>query len=278
MKRKLKATLIYLFLIALALVMVYPLIWLFFATFKNNQEIFGSSQLLPSSFSFSAYAKGWVGAGRYTYTLFFTNSFKMVIPTVLFTVVSSTLVGYGFARFQFPMKKILFNIMLATLMLPNAVLIIPRYLVFRELQWLNTYLPFIVPAAFAGSAFFNYMVIQFMRGIPLDLDESAKIDGCNSFHILWSIILPLSTPALISVVIFQSLWTWNDFFNSLIYINSTKNFTVSLALRLAIDNTSATNWNQVLAMSLTAIMPCLLLFMIAQKRFVEGVATTGLKG
>ncbi len=202
----------------------------------------------------------------------------MVIPTVLFTVMSSSIVAYGFARFKFRLKKILFMLMLSSLMLPNAVLIIPRYLLFNKLGWLNTYLPFIVPAVFACTPFFIYMMVQFFRGIPRDFDEAATIDGCNTFQVFYMILLPLCKPALFSAAIFQFIWVWNDFFNSLIYVNSVKKYLVVLALRMSLDSTVASNWNQVLAMSVVSLLPGIILFFSAQKYFVEGVTSAGVKG
>lgn len=268
----------HIFLILFGFIMVYPLIWLFSASFKTNAEIFGSLNLFPSQIVWDSYIKGWQGSGQFSFGVFFINTFKLVIPTVLFTILSSTLVAYGFARFNFPLKKLFFSLMISTLMLPHAVVIIPRYILFKNLNWLNSYYPFIVPSAFAGSAFFIYMLVQFFRGLPRELDESATIDGCNSFTILVRILLPLAKPALFSVGIFQFIWTWNDFFNSLIYINSVKKFTIALGLRMSLDTSSNAAWNQVLAMSMVAILPCVLIFFFAQKYFVEGIATTGLKG
>lgn len=258
--------------------MVYPLIWLFASSFKPNNEIFGSVALLPKTFIWDSYSKGWQGSGQFSFSLFFFNSFKLVVPTVLFTILSSAFVAYGFARFKFPFQNFLFGLVVSTLMLPNAVILIPRYILFKDLGWINTYNPFIVPSIFAGAPFFVFMMVQFFRGLPRELDESATIDGCNSFMILTRILLPLSKPALFSVGIFQFIWTWNDFFNSIIFINSVKNFTVSLGLRMSLDTSSATSWNQILAMSIIAIAPCVLIFFFAQKYFVEGIATSGLKG
>lgn len=260
------------------LIMIYPLLWLFGASFKSNEEIFGSLSLLPSHFNWDGYIKGWKGSGQYSFGLFIFNTFKMVIPTVFFTIVSCTVVAYGFARFNFPLKKVLFALMISTLMLPNAVVIIPKYIMFKNFDWLNSYMPFIMPAVLATHAFFIFMIMQFFRGLPRELDESAKMDGCNSFMILVRILLPLSKPAIISAGIFQFIWTWNDFFNSLIYITSVKKFTVALGLRMALDNSTSVAWNQVLAMSVIAIIPCVLVFFFAQKYFVEGIATTGIKG
>ena len=267
----------YIFLIAFGMVMIYPLLWLFFAAFKTNTEIFGSRKLLPSAFSFESYINGWRGSGRYGFSTFFTNSFKIVLPSLALILISSILVAYGFARFTFPCKKFLFSMMIATLMLPNSVIVIPRYILFRNFGWINTFRPFIIPSAF-GSAFFIFLLIQFMRSIPLELDEAAYIDGCGSFHTLVTVLLPLCKPVIFSVIVFHSLWTWNDFFGPLIYLNSVSRYTVSLGLRMGIDTSSAIQWSNVMAMSLLSIIPIVILYFTAQKYFVEGITTTGLKG
>ncbi|HEY8420684.1 MAG TPA: carbohydrate ABC transporter permease [Thermoclostridium sp.] len=276
-RRLIRITLIYIALTLLGIFMIYPLIWMFFSSFKSNNEIFGSLRLLPKQVIWDSFYRGW-NSGQFTYGLFFKNTFLLVIPVVLFTLVSSTLVAYGFARFNFPLKGILFTVMISTLMLPNAVIIIPRYILFNRFGWLNSYKPFTVPSIFACHPFFIFMLVQFLRGLPRELDESATIDGCNSFVILVRIHIPLLKPALFSAAIFQFIWTWNDFFNSLIYINSVKKYTISLALRMSLDTAAAANWNEILAMSTLAILPCVLIFFFAQKYFVEGIATTGLKG
>jgi len=189
---------VYLFLTVVGVVMIFPMIWMFFASFKADNEIFGNLNILPKKFIFSPYVIGWMGHGQFTFDVFLFNSVKLVGPTVLFTVISSVLVAYGFARFTFPFKKILFAIMISTLILPNAVLVIPRYLLFRQLNWLDTYMTFTIPALFACYPFFIYMMIQFFRSIPMDLDEAARIDGCNSFMILARIMVPLCKPAIMS--------------------------------------------------------------------------------
>lgn len=279
MNKKLRSTILrYVILIAVGIVMIYPVVWLFFASFKSNDELFGSAALLPKAFTWDSYIQGWKGTGQYGYSTFFLNTIKLVIPTVLFTVISSAVVAYGFARFKFPFKKILFALMISTLMLPNAVVIIPKYMLFRDLGWIDSYNPFIVPAIFAGYPFFIFMLVQFFRGVPRELDEAATIDGCNSFTIFLRIMLPLSKPALFSAGIFQFMWTWNDFFNSLVYINSVSKLTLPLALRISLDASASVNWNQIMAMALVSILPCILIFFFAQKHFVEGIATTGMKG
>lgn len=273
-----KKVITYIFLTIFGLLMIYPLIWMFFSSFKPNEEIFGSLALIPKKVIWDSFSKGWKGSGQFGFAVFFKNTFMLVIPVVFFTLVSSTIVAYGFARFRFPLKKIMFAIMISTLMLPNAVVIIPRYMLFKNFSWLNSYYPFTIPALLACYPFFIFMLVQFFRGLPRDLDESATIDGCNSFTILIKILLPLCKPALFSVAIFQFIWTWNDFFNSLIYINSVKKYTLALGLRMAIDNNTMANWNEILAMSTLTLIPPVLIFFFAQKYFVEGIASTGIKG
>lgn len=271
----------HLVLIALGLVIVYPLIWMLFASFKTTNEIFVSSKLLPELFLWENYLNGWQSAatGAVSYTNFFINTLFLVVPTVLFTVFSCLLVAYGFARFQFPGRKLLFSLMIATLMLPNSVIVIPRFMIFKNLGWLDGYLPFIAPAAFACYPFFIFMIIQFLRGIPVALDESAKIDGCGPVRILFSILTPLMKPVLFSAGLFQFLWTWNDFFNQLIFINSPKKYTIALGLRMSIDSsTQMVRWNEVMAMSICSILPLIVIFFFAQRYFVEGITTSGIKG
>lgn len=271
----------HLILIGVGIILIYPVVFMLFASFKDTNEIFTSVSLLPNIWHPENYSSGWQGGatGSVTYTNFFLNTFKLVLPVVLFTVISCTVTAYGFARFDFPMKKILFPVLIATLMLPNTVIIIPRFMLFKKLGWLDSYYPFLVPAVFAVYPFFIFMIIQFLRGIPTSLDESAKMDGCNSFQILLRILVPLLKPALFSAGLFQFLWTWNDFYNQFIFINTPKKFTLSLGLRLSIDaSTEAVKWNEVMAMSVCSIIPLFLLFFCAQKYFVDGIATSGIKG
>ena len=276
-KTKVKRFISYGFITLIGLVMIYPLIWMFFATFKSNREIFGSAALFPQSFDFSGYIDGWRSTGQYTFTNYFANTFAMVVPTVAFTLLSCPIVAYGFARFKFPGKNILFSIMISTLMLPGTVIIIPRYIIFRDLGWLNSYMPFWMPALFACFPFFIFMMVQFFRGIPVELDEAAYLDGCNSFVVFLMVHIPLLKPALISACIFQFMWTWNDFMNPLIYISSVRKYPLALALRMGLDVAVTAEWNEILAMSLVSIVPVVLLFFFLQKYFVEGIATTGLK-
>lgn len=276
-KKLLSTVFSYIVLSAIGLIMIYPLIWLFFATFKTNNEIFGNKALLPSVFRFDAYKNGWRATGQVTYSTFFKNTFTIVAPVVLFSVISAVSISYGFARFNFKYRNLLFTIMLATMMLPGSVTIVPQYIMFREFGWLNTYKVFIIPSLFGGP-FFIFMMVQFLRGIPKELDEAAFIDGCGSFKILWQILVPQCKPAIFSIIVFQFLWTWNDFFGPLIYLNSVKKYTVALGLRMSIDTQASIAWPNIMAMSLLSVIPSILLFFFAQNYFVEGIATTGLKG
>ena len=273
-KKTVKTILSYLVIAVIGLVLLYPILWMFFAAFKTNDEIFGSTKLLATHYSFQNFIDGWRGSGTMTYAVYFWNTFRLVIPVTLLTLVSSTLVAYGFARFNFPFKKALFSLLIATLMLPNAVIIIPRYTLFAKFGWIDTYIPFYALAALACYPFFIFMLVQFLRGIPRDLDESAYIDGCGTFRTLMQIILPLMKPSLFSAALFQFMWTYNDYFNSLIFINSGKKYTVSLALRLSLDSESVINWGKIMATSFVVVLPLILLFFMAQKYFVEGIATS----
>ena len=268
----------YLIIAVIGLVLLYPIIWMFFSTFKSNEDIFGSTRLLPSVWHFENYVEGWKGSSRLTYTTFFINTFKLVVPTTLLTVASACLAAYAFARFDFPCKGLLFTVLIGLMMLPGAVVIIPRYLLYNQFHWIDTYMPFYIPALLCCNSFFPYMLIQFLRGISKELDESAYIDGCSTFRTLVSILLPLMKPALFSAGLFQFLWTYNDYFNSLIFISSQKMYPISLALRMSLDSESVVNWGKVMAMAFVAVLPVMILFFAAQKYFVEGIATSGLKG
>ncbi len=264
--------------IAIGVVMMYPIIWMFFATFKTNAEIFGSVKLLPEKFSLQSYIDGWNVNGRITYAAFFANSFKLTLITTFLTVAACAIVAYGFARFKFPCKKILFGILITTMMLPDSILLIPKYSLYHSMNLLDSYAPFYLQAGLACYPFFVFMLIQFIRGLPRELDESAYIDGCSEIGVFVRILAPLMKPALFSAGLFQFMWTYNDYTNVLIYVNSVKKYTLSLALRLSLDAESVIQWNKVMAMSFLSLIPLIILFFAAQKYFVEGIATSGLKG
>ncbi|WP_125702161.1 carbohydrate ABC transporter permease [Lacticaseibacillus daqingensis] len=278
-RRRLNSGVRYVLLTAVALIMLYPILWLFGASFKSNAEIFSSISFWPKSFDFTPYVKGWRTGTEFTFTTYFINTFKIVIPKVVFTVVSCTLTAYGFARFDFPGKKILFGLMLSTLFLPAVVTRIPLYLFWRNFGMLDSYVPLIANTVFAAEPFFVFMLVQFLRSVPRDYDEAATIDGCNSFQILIKILLPILKPSLVSVALFQFIWSINDFLSPLIYISSVQKYPIAIALKMAIDTSSGVvAWNQVIAMSLISLLPSIILFFTTSKQFVEGMATGGIKG
>lgn len=269
----------YTLLIGLSAFMLYPIVWMFLGSFKSNTEVFSVTQFFPSTWHFENYLNGWMSIPRHNFGEFFINSFKNSALIVLGTVVSCTLTAYPFARLHFKGKNILFGCVLATLMLPTQILLVPRYLLFIKFGWTNTYLPLIAPSFFAqvSGAFCIYMLVQFMRGIPVALEEAAIVDGCGFFRRFFNVILPNCKPPLFTVAIFSFIWSWDDFLNQLIYLDSTDKFTVSLALRMFSDNAAKINWGEMFAMSILSILPMMIIFASAQKYFVEGIATSGLK-
>ena len=277
MKKAIKYAGLYFIVTAAAVIMGYPLLWLLLAAFKENTEIFTSFSLFPKIFTLQGFINGWKSIAAIPFSVFLINSCKMVIPTVFLTILSASLVAYGFSRFEFKGRTLLFTIMLSTMMLPNTVIMIPRYILFNRFGWLNSYIPFYIMAAMASNPFFTYLLVQFFRGIPTSLDEAAYMDGAGKWQILIKIILPLAKAPLVSALLFQTVWTWNDFFNPLLYIDRVKLYPVSLGLRLAIDADSASNWNSIIAMTCVSLLPVIILFLCMQKYFVQGIATTGMK-
>jgi oligogalacturonide transport system permease protein len=268
----------YVALSAVGFVMLYPILWLVGASFKSNAEIFSEIGFWPSHFDFSAYAKGWKTSSEYTFATYFLNSFLIVVPRIIVTVISCVLVAYAFARWEFPGRKFLFSVMVTTIMLPHIILRIPQYLMFKEFGWLDTYLPLIIPSAFATDTFFVFMLVQFLRGIPRDMEEAAVIDGCNPLQLLWFVIVPLLKPAIVSVIVFQFIWTMNDFMGPLIYLSSVEKYPVSLALKMTIGATEEVEWASAIAISVVALIPSVAVFFAAQKHFIEGATSSGIKG
>src|SRR5690606_14350251 len=244
----------------LGLLMLYPILWLISSSLKPADLIWTTVyDLVPAEIKLENYINGWQGFGGITFATFYKNSFIYTILSTVFTVVSSPLVAFGFARIQFRGKRIWFGIMLLTLMLPDQVLIIPQYIVFSQLNWINTFLPLLIPKL-GGSVFFIFMIIQFIRGIPIDLDEAAMIDGASQFGVFYHIILPQLKPAVITAAIFSFYWTWDDFFGPLIYLTNPNLYTVSVALRNFSDTTSLTDWGAVFAMLTLSLVPVFAIF------------------
>ena len=278
-QRKPARTLLYhLFVGVLAFAMLYPILWLFGSSFKGADEIFtNQAAIIPNEFHFENYTNGWAGFGGISFTTFYKNSLIYTVFGTLLNVVASAVVAFGFARIKFVGRGFWFTIMMLTLMLPIQVQIIPQYIVFSQLGWLNTFLPLILPRM-GGQAFFIFMIVQFIRGIPTELDEAAAIDGCGKGGVFFRIILPQLKPAMITAAIFAFYWTWEDFLTPLIYLNSPHLYTVSLALRTFSDPSGQTDWGAIFAMSSLSLVPVFIVFVIFQRYLVEGIATTGLKG
>lgn len=277
-KRIISTIIRYFFLIAVGIVMIYPMVWMFGASMKaDNNEIFASIGFIPKNPSFAAYREGWSATG-YKFSVFMINTYLIVIPKVIFTVISSVITAYGFSRFNFMGKGILFAILMSTLFLPQVVLNIPQFLLFTQIGWVDTYKPLVVPTLFANEPYFVFMLIQFMRTISRELEEAAEIDGCNSLQRLYHIIVPVVRPAVVSCGLFQFMWSSNDFQGPLIYINSVTKYPASLGLRLIADSETGFQWNKILALSVISILPTLLVFFMAQDQFIDGIAAGGVKG
>jgi len=260
-----------------ALLMIYPALWMLSASFKPSDEIFTDPGLWPHTFTLENYVNGW-NALDTSFGTFFLNSFIVCVLVVIGNVLSCSLAAYAFARLQFTLRRIMFAIMLATIMLPGSILIVPQYILFKNLGWLNTFLPLTVPKFLGTDAFFIFLLVQFIRTVPTELDDSARIDGCGPFQLYWRIIMPLALPALATTAIFSFLTTWGDFFGQLIYLNDQSVYTVAVALRTFVDSTGTSDYGAVFAMGVLSLIPILAIFLIFQRLLIEGIATTGLKG
>ncbi len=260
------------------LIMLYPILWMIASSLKPTSEIWTTtSSLIPSRPTLEHYINGWEGFGTIRFAVFYRNSFFYAIVGTLASVASSACVAYAFAKLRFVGRSFWFACMLLTLMLPGQILMIPQYILFSKLGWINSYLPLLVPR-FTGEAFFIFLIVQFMRGIPNDLDEAAEIDGCGKIGIFFRITLPLIQPALITAAIFSFYWTWEDFLGPLIYLQNPRLYTVSLAIRAYSDPSAGTNWGSVFAMSSLSLVPVFIVFVVFQRYLVEGISTTGIKG
>ncbi|MFC7619122.1 carbohydrate ABC transporter permease [Microlunatus sp. GCM10028923] len=263
-------------LCAIGAVMMYPLLWMLSSSFKPDTEIFTNLGLLSTQWQFDNYLAGWT-ALEYPFDLYLVNSLIIAVLTIVGNLLSCAMAAYAFSRLEFPGRKLFFALMLGTLMLPGHVLLIPQYILFSQLGWLNTYLPLVVPNFLASNAFFIFLMVQFMRALPRELDDAARLDGCGSFRTFWRIIVPLCTPAFATTAIFTFISTWNEFFSPLLYLTDAELYTVPLALRQFIDSEGQSSWGQMFAMSVVSLAPIIGFFIAGQKYLVKGIATTGLK-
>ncbi|MED2943399.1 carbohydrate ABC transporter permease [Bacillus swezeyi] len=261
----------------LAIILLYPVIWLMVSSFKESASIFTTSHsLIPDPFVISNYAEGWKGIAGQPFITFIKNSLIIVGFSTVGAVLSSALIAYGFARIPFKGKAFWFACMMVTMMLPHEVLMIPQYIIFAKLDWLNSFKPIVVPQFF-GHAFFIFLMIQFIRTIPVELDEAAKIDGCSRLGIFFRVILPLIAPALATSAIFSFYWKWEELINPLLYLNKPELYPVSLALKLFLDTETASNWGAMFAMSVISLLPVMIVFFAFQKSIVQGISMSGLK-
>ncbi|EFC95451.1 ABC transporter, permease protein, partial [Hungatella hathewayi DSM 13479] len=278
-KKRIRDIVYHVIVFGIGILMIYPLIWMFMSSFKETKTIFQTAgSLIPNPFTLDNYINGLKGFAKVPFLVFFKNSLFISVIATIGTVISSAVVAYGFARFEFRGKKILFAAMLLSMMLPAQVLMIPQYLWYQKLGWVGSYLPLIVPYFFAIQGFFVYLMTNFIDGIPKELDEAAKIDGCSYPQIFARVILPLITPALVTGGIFSFMWRWDDFLSALLYINKSIKYPVSLALKLFCDPGSSSDYGAMFAMASLSILPSVIIFIFFQKYLVEGISTSGLKG
>jgi multiple sugar transport system permease protein len=276
-KKIIYAFIYHIVVICLGFVIIYPVIWMVMGSFKNNAQILNdASRLLPESFDLKNYITGWKGFGRTSFATFFRNSIFLSVCSTFGVMLSSALVAYSFARIRFRMRKILFACMISTMMLPGQVVMIPQYIIFQKLGFVNTYVPLILPAYF-GSAFFIFMMMQFIAGIPKELDDAATIDGCSRYSIFSRIILSLISPALITTVIISFYQSWDNFMGPLIYLSRPEKYPVALAIKMFADSSSVTDYGAMFAMSTLSLVPVFLIFLFFNKHIMEGISTQGLK-
>ncbi len=261
-----------------AILMLYPVIWLLMSSFKPSDTIFITAKsLIPDPWIWTNFAEGWKGIGGNSFGVFIKNTAILVVITLIGQVISSAFIAFGFARLQFKGKALWFGIMMVTLMLPHDVLMVPQYIIFSKLGWLNSIKPLAIPAYF-GHPFFIFLLVQFIRTIPRELDEAAIIDGCGTFKIFTKIILPLIKPALATASIFSFYWTWESLLGPVLYLNSPSKYTVSMALNMFLSNETVSNWGSMFAMSVVTLIPVFVIFFLFQRHVVEGISTSGLKG
>ncbi|WP_337101406.1 carbohydrate ABC transporter permease [Paenibacillus sp. YIM B09110] len=275
--KKMKWPIYHLFVAALALGMVYPVLWLLMSSFKESNLIFSTADsLIPQPWIWDNYKIGWVGIAGQSFGTFIMNSLKIVVISTIGAVLSSAFIAFGFARLNFVGKSFWFGIMMVTLMLPHDVVLVPQYILFAKIDWLNSIKPIVVPQYF-GIPFFIFLLIQFIRTIPTELDEAATIDGCGKFRLFFRIILPLVVPALATAAIFSFYWRWEDLLGPVLYLNRPSLYPVSMGLKMFLDSDTVSNWGAMFAMSIVSLLPVLAIFFAFQKYIVEGISTSGLK-
>lgn len=263
-------------LVALSLVMIYPLIWLVVSSFKPNDDIFRDLSIFTTDLTIENYVNGWNDL-QHPFSLFLANSTILSVGAIIGNLISCSLAAYAFARLRFRGRNLMFAIMLMTIMLPFQVVLVPQFVIFKELGWINTFLPLLVPKFLATDAFFVFLMVQFIRALPKEIFEAARIDGAGHLRTFVQITLPLMIPALATTAIFTFIWTWGDFFGPLIYLRIPDTFPVSVALKGFLDAQSSSDFGSMFAMSVVSLVPLFIAFLVGQRYLVKGFATTGIK-
>jgi len=272
--RLISKVIVYVLLIGGSIIFLIPLVWMLSTALKPQDEVFSfPPNFIPSRVVWANFVDGWTVL---PFTLYLQNTLIIVVNNVVGNLVSCSLAAFAFARLRSRFRDGLFVLVLSTMMIPEQVTLIPTFVLFKTLGWVDTFLPLMVPAWF-GWPFFIFLLRQFLMTLPLELDDAARIDGCSTLRIYWNIILPLAKPALATVAIFSFMANWNNFLGPLIYLNSPQNFTLALGL-LTFQGQYYANFSQMMAVSLLVLLPLLVIFFIAQNLFVRGIALTGLKG
>ena len=278
LKRRISSCVYHTLMLAFCALMLYPLFWMISSSFKETSDVIRTSeQLFVKNPTLQNYIDGWKGFGGYTYATYFKNTVIITVLNTLGTVISSSLTAFGFARIKFAGRKFWFALMIATMCLPAMVLQIPKYIMFRDMGWVGTWKPILIPSWFGGGAFNIFLLMQFMRNVPKAIDEAARIDGCGWFGLYKNIMLPLVAPALCSVAVLTFISHWGDFYSALIYLNKPEYYPVAYALKLYADEATV-NYGPMLAMSVLSITPVIILFFLFQKTLVDGISTSGIKG
>ena len=262
-------------LIVVGIVMLLPFVWLVSSSLKLQHQVFQfPPQWIPDPIRFENY----IDALTYKpFHIYLKNTLIIIILNEVAVLWAASFCAYGFARIRFPGRDFWFAIVIGTMMMPYVVLVVPTFVIFSRLGWIDTFLPLTVPQFFGGGAFYIFLLRQFFRSIPEELSDAARIDGASEFGIYWRIMLPLAKPALVTVAIFTGLGSWNDFFGPLIYLNSPENFTIAVGLA-SYRSVLSTRWELLMAASTATILPVVILFFLAQRYFIKGIVMTGLKG
>ncbi|NMB46811.1 MAG: carbohydrate ABC transporter permease [Firmicutes bacterium] len=276
LQRTISRILVYVLIIAGMIMFLFPLFWMISTSLKSNDQVFTYPiQWLPKPPLWHNYVEAWTE--YYPFSRFLRNSLTIALGAILGNVISVPIVSYSFARLRWPGRDFFFFLVLFTMMVPYPVVMVPQFVLFHKLGWINTYLPFIVPAFLGGSGFYIFLMRQLIMTIPRELDEAARIDGCSTFGIYWRIILPLIKPGLVAIAIFEFIARWNDFLGPLIYLTKTDLFTLPLGLNV-FRTQEGIYMNSFMAVSCVSIIPSMVLFFVAQKYFIQGIVITGLKG